>query len=267
MRSLFVVALLLAGTAAMLAAQDPPPLVTDRPDQTESAAIVPIGLFQVESGAVFSRTGLTGLTGEPDLDVLDLGATLVRIGVHSRVEARLGFAGYQRVEQEGTPSESGVGDLNVGAKVQLAPGRGRVPQVAVIGTVILPTAEEGFGADEVSGEARLALAHELTDRLSLGWNVGAAFERATAGDVTRTETEVLYTVALGIAATERIGLFAESFGAFGMSSGRPDRHLVDGGVTLAVLPNVQLDASGGIGLSDATEDWFVGGGVSVRVPR
>ena len=48
---------------------------------------------------------------------------------------------------------------------------------------------------------------------------------------------------------------------------RADRHLLDAGATFLMIPNVQLDASGGIGLNSAAEDWFAGVGLSVRVPR
>ena len=42
---------------------------------------------------------------------------------------------------------------------------------------------------------------------------------------------------------------------------------LNGGMTWQPRPNVQLDVSGGFGLSDAAPDWFAGVGVSVRLPR
>ena len=52
--------------AAPLAAQEgtasePPELITDRPDQTESAETVPPGLVQVETGWVFAREDAEGV--------------------------------------------------------------------------------------------------------------------------------------------------------------------------------------------------------------
>ena len=41
-----------------VASAQSPDLVTDRPDQTESAAVVPHGLVQVETGYRFVRDGV-----------------------------------------------------------------------------------------------------------------------------------------------------------------------------------------------------------------
>lgn len=257
-------AVLVVVFALPAAAQEAPPLITDRPDQTESAAIVPRGMLQLETGATFARTAAgAGLND----DVLTLGGTLARLGIVPRLEARVGFAGYQRVESASALVADGFGDLDLGFKLQLLPGAGSVPQVAVIGSATLPTAQEGLGVTEVSPAVRLAVAHSVTDRLGVGWNVGAVFERSGPSGAVTTATDVLYTVVLGFAAAERVGVFLESFGTFGVSDGRANAHAVDGGLTFAVLPALQLDLSGGVGLNDGAEDWFVGAGISVRVPR
>jgi hypothetical protein len=46
----------------------------------------------------------------------------------------------------------------------------------------------------------------------------------------------------------------------------PD-HRFNGGFTFLVRRNLQLDVSGGIGLSEISPDWFVSGGLSWRIPR
>lgn len=64
---------------------------------------------------------------------------------------------------------------------------------------------------------------------------------------------------------------ADEAGAVGTLAPAADgasRHApLDGGVTFAALPNVQLDATVGLGLNAAATDWFLGLGVSARVPR
>ena len=62
-----------------------PDMVTDRPDQTESAAVVPRGLLQVETGYLFARDG--------DVDGYAVPGTLFRIGLGGRLELRIGHAG------------------------------------------------------------------------------------------------------------------------------------------------------------------------------
>lgn len=53
----------------------------------------------------------------------------------------------------------------------------------------------------------------------------------------------------------------------GLESGAPDPVSLDGGLTFGIRDNVQLDISAGVGLNRAADDWFVGAGVAIRVPR
>jgi hypothetical protein len=79
--------------------------------------------------------------------------------------------------------------------------------------------------------------------------------------------EVPYSVSLGIGLLPRLGAFLELFGAAGLEAGATDPVSLDGGLTLLVLGNLQLDVSGGVGLNAGADDWFVGAGVALRVPR
>ncbi|MBI2403048.1 MAG: transporter [Gemmatimonadetes bacterium] len=58
---------------------------------------------------------------------------------------------------------------------------------------------------------------------------------------------------------------AETFGSLPAGDGDAGHH-VDGGFTFLVRDNLQLDLSFGRGIAGAS-DWFVGAGVSVRLPR
>ncbi|HVR97870.1 MAG TPA: transporter, partial [Thermoanaerobaculia bacterium] len=84
--------LLLVLTAAPAAALDlsglPEPLVTDRPDFTESTSTVAPGHFQVEGGATLARV--------EDEDSETWGEVLVRYGLGPRLEARLAAGSYTR---------------------------------------------------------------------------------------------------------------------------------------------------------------------------
>lgn len=233
----------LLALAAPLAAQD---LVTDRPDQTESALTVPRGLFQFEAG-VIAEAG----------DQRTIGAALLRIGLHPRIEARIGFDGWRDVG----PAD-GAGDVTLGAKLALtAPDAPWT--LALIGTGSLGTGAAGLAADGIDPEVRVALARPLGERLSLGLNGGVFWTALGA----TTRADALYTAVVGASAAPGVGLFVESYGTLPVSDGGAATHLVDAGVTVLLTPTVQLDGSAGLGLSDTAPDWFVGFGVSLRVPR
>lgn len=265
-RGLATLALLLVHPCAAIA-QGPGPLVTDRPDQTESASLVPLGYVQFEAGWGFTQRRDGGVR----LRSHTIPAALARVGLWHRLEGRVGFAGWMRAETVstgGTTIAAGVGDLDVGFKYQLAAALGMRPQIALIGTLTLPTGEADFGGERADPSVRLAFANELSDRVGLGYNVGAMWtSMPDVGGATRTLVDALYTVAFGFTVNDMIGAFAESFGTFALSEGAASEHLLDGGFTLLLRDNLQLDISAGAGLNGAADDWFVGGGFAVRVPR
>jgi hypothetical protein len=235
-------------------------MVTDRPDQTESPLAVAPGYVQLELGWSYVETGPVQLHSVP--------GTLARVGIVRGWEARLGFAGWRHLEVSGSGTTQGAGPLGVGVKGELLRGEGLQPGVALLGEVLLPTAAEGLGPTRADPAVRLALAHELGEVVSLGYNVGVAWlsERRETGE-SRTLSQGLYTLSLGFALGRRVGAFAEAFGTVPLSETSVAAHLLDGGFTLLVLPNLQLDLSAGVGLDDDADGWFVGAGASLRLPR
>jgi hypothetical protein len=234
-------------------------MVTDRPDQTESPLAVAPGYVQLELGWTYVESGSVRLHSIP--------GTVARIGLVSGWEARLGFAGWRHLE-DGSQVTEGAGPLGVGVKGELLRGEGLKPAVALLGEALLPTAADGLGPTRVDPIVRLSLAHELGEVVSLGYNLGVAWlsERRETGE-SRTFSQGLYTVSLGFALGQRVGAFAEAFGTVPLSETSVAAHLLDGGFTLLVLPNLQFDLSAGVGLDGDADDWFMGAGVSLRLPR
>jgi hypothetical protein len=253
-----VMAVLLAAPAA---AQTAPPLVTDRPDQTESPIVVPRGMVQFEAGGLYevANAGAGRVTSVASL--------LARAGLFGRVELRLGFLGWQRATAAGADARAGFGDLSVGMKVALRDGNGFDPAAAVLASALVPVGDPDFRAAGVDPELRVALAHELGGAFSLGYNVGGAIVTTESGGTEATHVEGLYTLALGRSFGSRLGAFVEAFGSIAPSDAAPSSHGIDGGLTLGLRPNVQIDAAVGMGLDAASPDWFLGLGIAVRVPR
>jgi len=249
---------------AWAAQSAPPPMVTDRPDQTESAQLVGRGLFQLEAGGthVFEREGSAAANR-----LSNVGGALLRIGVLHPAELRLGFVGWQHASTDGAAAMSGLGDLSVGTKVRIARGEGLSPAVALIGGILIPVGDRDFRAGGVDPTVRLALAHELGGGFSLGYNAGAAWTTVADGGNESTETSLLYTVALGRQLLPALGGFIEVFGVQGLAGDADSWMALDGGVTVPLRVNLQLDLSGGFGLSEGAADWFLSAGFAVRVPR
>lgn len=246
----FWLAALLAGFPAL--AQEE--LVTDRPDQTESAVVVPEGTLQVELGVG---------TGGDDEETVEVPGTLLRYGLSRRLEARLAWPGWIRVESGGD-EVSGLGDPEVGVKLALR----SQPELAVLAHLSLPWGEDEVGAEDPLPSLRLAGAHEISPRVGLGWNAGLAANSAlTAGGRARVLSRWMYTAALGFELSEAWGTFVEVFGDFPASDPEPATHSFDAGLTYLLHPRLQLDLAAGAGLEGDAPDWFAGAGVSFRLPR
>ena len=250
-RALLLVLVMLAGTA--VASAQSRDMVTDRPDQTESATVVPRGLIQVETGYQFAR--------DDGVDGYAVPGTLVRIGLGARTELRLGHTGI--VGEEG---RHGAGDSELGAKINLIEHADRWrPELALLGGLSLPTGAHGFSSDGADPSFLVAFAHEIAPRLSFGYNVGAAWE--SSPDQPDRDAFIVYSLALGVGLTDRLGAFLEVFGDRQVTGTIATGTSVDGGLTFLLTDIVQLDIYVGRGLRGPTDDLFAGTGLSFRLPR
>ena len=129
----------------------------------------------------------------------------------------------------------------------------------------LPTGDHGFSSDGVDPSFLVAFAHEFLPRLSLGYNVGAAWE--SSADRPNRDAFLVYSVVLGVRLTDHLSTFIELFGDRQTTGTIATSASVDGGLTWLVTDIVQVDVSVGRGLWGPTDDVFVGTGLSFRVPR
>ena len=259
-RNILLLSVLWIFSGMLFAQTEYPPLVTDRPDQTESSVTVPAGSFQVESGFVYERDYNTLI----ESDGYHYATTLLRYGLHKNLELRFGMA-YQEIRSRTLATDeleslTGLSPVNLGVKISVMKEKGWRPEMAFLTGITLPGT--GLGAYSVSSFApslRFAFSHTLTDRFSLGYNLGAEW------DGENPDALGIYTLVLGIGATERLGLFIEVYGAFPENG--PADHRFDTGLTFLVADNFQLDMSGGLGLNKEAPDGFFNFGFSWRIPN
>jgi hypothetical protein len=258
---------LLAGTCGAAETVEPPQLVTDRPDVTESSEVVTRGFVQFEIGYNFVRFELDG----EKVETSTLPATLIRVGLDRKVELRIDWLGYVNVSREVdgvTTDESGSGNTGLGVKVKLREEKGAAPQLALLVDAVLPTGDRGLRTERIDPQVRLAGSHTLSERFGLGWNVGVtALSREDDTGEQHTDGIGRYSVSGAIGFGDRWGTFVELFGFIPLSGPDSSVHSFDAGFTFLTSDNVQLDLSGGVGLNDNADDWFAGAGISFRLPR
>jgi hypothetical protein len=230
------------------------PLITDRPDFTESAETMAPGRVQLE-------TGFTRIDEGGDTATDAWGEVLVRIGLSQRVELRLGLNSYLQTTRPGEDL-SGLQDSSIGVKIKLRDtieGSAR-PQVALLVGTTLPTGSTEYREPHAHPGTALALAWSLSPRFGLGVNLDYAY----LSEEGEQFGELAASVAIGYALSKRLGGYLEYFGFDPQSGGRPGTHFLDGGFTWLLSNNAQLDARAGVGLNSAAADYFVGLGAAWR---
>jgi Putative MetA-pathway of phenol degradation len=157
----------------------------------------------------------------------------------------------------------GSDDMNVGFKIELTPQDGCRPQMGVVADMFVPTGSSAFTAGEVLPEIEWIYTWALTKKLSV---TGVTFLTDTVDDETNhTYLEFSEGIEADLALSDKVGSYLDWHvsAPAGADTNLP-QEVLEGGFTLLLNNNLVLDAEAGLGLNDATPDYFVGGGVSFR---
>ena len=228
----------LAGLAAPLFAQTPPPLVTDRPDFTESGLVVPQHHTQAELGLTIRSGPEEGMVSGPEL--------LLRWTPFARVEVRFGAPDYVIGAHV-----AGFGDASVGTKIQFGPVGAW--DLAVLAEASLPLGEDTLSSGRFDPLLLLIAGREFGP-MAIG----------TQGELASTETGLGGggTVVAGFGLSERLSTFLEV--ALSVEAEAEAAVFLHHGYTFLVTPGVQLDVHGALGLTAAAPDVLLGAGLSLR---
>lgn len=245
------------------------PIVTDRPDFTESTLAVPFGHLQLESGYTFSydrehRERSRDHTA-PEF--------LLRIGLWEEFELRIAWAGYswteelfetrtrrgRRVNEEAWGQ--GANDLVLGFKQHFCEQDGLRPDLGIIVETTVPSGSSAYSSGDVDPGMKLLWAYDLSDTWALSGNVNFAVPT----EETHRFFQSAASVSLAKAWNDWLGTYTEYFGFYPNAHHGDCAHYMNGGFTIQVTPDIQLDFRVGVGLNEEADDFLSGAGLSFRL--
>ena len=222
-------------------------IVTDRPDQTESALVVGKGVLQIESGVLLEYAE------QSERRILSP-TTLFRLGLGRKVEIRI----LNQLETQKTPAltQQGISDIELGTKIQFTDPQRHNVDMALLTHLVLPTGSAFLRAESPGFSAKFCLSHALLGNWGMGYNLGFA-RFANEPDA------FTYTVSLAVPLNHTVGLFVAPYGSVSGS----ESILVNGnaGLTCLLTDNWQLDFSFGTGITQPMN--FVSMGASWRMKK
>ena len=173
------------------------------------------------------------------------------------VELRVGLPDYANVSNHN--SVSGLGDSSLGTKIELGP-LGEVWDLAGIVTLSLPTGEDGFSSEEIDPTLIIVTGRSLDETWSMGAQL--VLESATSGGDRDFFWGGTVVVSRPLGSEAATGAFLEL--AAVVPEKGTESIVLHHGYTHLLKEALQLDVHGGVGLTNAAPDLFIGAGVSFR---
>lgn len=216
----------------------------------------------IDSGHAAVELGLADWTLDrsPDrrTDTIEAGQLLVRFGLNASLEAQIGWTAFGHVREldrsTGSVSRSsGVGDVTVALRQNLASPDGSGFSAAAMPYATLPTGNSVLGAGEWTAGLLLPLSYELRGGVQLG--VTAQVEAAADSD--RDGRHLAYGGVVGVAAplSDSLGITAEVAATRDRDpSGHSTQWLA--GLSAGWMPRdgLQIDAGANVGLDSSAPD-------------
>ena len=208
-KAFLILTMLLTGFTVY--AQNPPEMVTDRPDQTDGAYVLPKNYLQVENGVLFNNTAM-------------LNNFMARYGYSKSGELRCAM------DLGSINSDFTIMPVQLSVKQRLFNQSGALPLVTLIGYLNFgPIASSNASSNKIEGSLLLAFQHELNDDMAFEWNLGS---QSFSNDLKFT---FLYSCKL----FKRTTMFIQYFSDFDKAS-KPV-HNADVGILYAASNNLNLD--------------------------
>ncbi|WP_378187086.1 transporter [Aquimarina sp. W85] len=234
-------------------------LITDRPDQTESAVTVPKNHVQIETGAAYQDYGNDTFREQS----FTYNTTLLRYGILNTMELRLGWS-FTEIETEINQTKtanvlSGFSPLSIGAKIEISEESTWKPKIALLTNLYLPfSASTDYKPETTGVDLFMLFAHTLNESSNLSYNLGASWGNDSP------EAIYKYTLSYGHSLTDAIGFYAEVYGQ--LPEKNKASHFWDAGFTYLITSTIQLDATVGTSFTKG-QNLLLSGGISIRLPN
>src|ERR1700704_401684 len=196
------------------------------------------------------KSAVRGAAAEP--------AVTARVGLTEWLEARVGGDGYLSVTDL-VGSQSGMGNVQLGAKLRLWADPGGVPVLSILPTINLPAASEskGLGSGQADYTVAVLTGTDFLTRGHIDVNYGVGRIGAGTGLPRFTQHLVSWS-----ASAEVPGPVTPYVEGFWISRQDPDGGRVaalDGGAIYVINPRLALDGGIQLGLTDAASLSAFGG--------
>ena len=242
------------GAFAQVSNVDPasPPIQTDRPSFSASAALIPRHSLQFEAGA--KRTSSSSERK------FEWGQMLLRYGLITAIELRLGLNSYNVTDQVSS-QQKGLEDTTIAAKFRLiGEAQGIRPAISLLPGVTLPSGNSSVSTNESIPSLSLLLDWSLGGPFSLSSNLGWSKAVSEGENFDKFNATLL----LGFQLTNRLSGYAEGY-VFDreVPQGRTAT-FVDTGLIYQITHTFTVDVTVGTGLSGTETDYFFGIGLGKR---
>src|SRR5436190_11152989 len=228
----------------------------DRPDVTNGTHIVDIGLLQVEIGGLYTHPGADqGAWGSP---------FTARLGLLPWLEARIGTDGF--VSQSDLLGRvTGLGNLQLGAKMRLWANPGGVPVLSILPTVNVPTAsaDKGLGSGDTDYTLAVLTGTDIGSHghVDINYGIGAI----GAGGGAPHFAQHLVSVSASVAASANLNPYIETFWISRQESAGGAIAAFDLGAMYELGSRFAIDGGIQIGVSGSAPDLAAFGGLSIIV--
>lgn len=236
-------------------------MVTNRPGATESSLAVYKGGFQIEAGLEYGKVPFDK-NRESYTNYLYLPNVGIQYGISKNIELRVfttHLLSKYTMNEQSTSFESSLNEINVGAKINLVKSKGWVPEMALLVNQGIPTTRND-STKQWPTKAVLAWSHSLPANWGVSGNLGYTNQKQSIHNNINYSHALSYTLNLGYAIKDNLGVFAEAFGEEVIDSNNGFPLNIDGGAWYRFSNKFQIDGSLGYGLNQ--ESYYLNIGMS-----